>query len=148
MHTVLACVVRVQAEKNNKWSLGCVFSCELTNEELGTFGAHKTPADASDPRTWVRFPIKVKANCRKVGGANVSCPAEVLNISASGIGLLVNPSLQAGSLLNIDLLDRNDRIIRTILACVVHTTARTGGDYAVGCNFIRELGEDELQSLM
>ena len=36
--------------------------------------------------------------------------------ATSGVGLAVNPSLQAGSLLNIDLLDKNDRMMRTILA--------------------------------
>lgn len=149
MHTVLACVVRVQPESNGQWSLGCVFSCELTSEELGTFDARKMPADADDSRTWVRFPINVKASCRKVGDvSDVSCEAQVLNISASGIGLAVHPELPAGSLLNIDLLDKNNRMVRTILACVVHTTQRSGGDHAIGCNFIRELTEEELQSLL
>lgn len=149
IHTVLACVVRVEPAKDGQWRLGCVFSAELTNEDLGVFGARKMPADVDDPRTWMRFPINVKANCRRVGDVGeTSYAAQVLNISASGIGLAVNPSMQAGSLLNIDLLDKNDRMLRTMLACVVHTTQRAGGDYAVGCNFIRELTEDELHSLL
>ena len=72
----------------------------------------------------------------------------MLNISANGIGLSVHPSLHAGALVNVELLDRTGRMVRTILACVVHTTERSGGDYAIGCNFIRELREEELQSLL
>jgi hypothetical protein len=149
VHTVLACVVRAEPTKDGNWALGCVFSAELTNEDLGIFGARKMQADEGDPRTWVRFPINVKASCRRVGDVqDTSYAAQVLNISASGIGLAVNPLLQAGSLLNIDLMDKNDRMMRTILACVVHTTQRSSGDFAVGCNFIRELTEDELHSLL
>ncbi len=149
VRTVLACVVRASAESDGKWSLGCVFARELTNDDLGAFGAHRSPSAHDDQRTWVRFSSALRANYRKVGDpVDVSHPAQVLNISANGIGLSVHPSLQAGSLLNVDLQDKDGRLVRTILACVVHTTLRSGGDYAVGCNFIRELNEDELQSLL
>ena len=47
---MLACVVRVEAEKDGKWSLGCIFSRKLLNEDLGSFGVHKVPADATDPQ--------------------------------------------------------------------------------------------------
>jgi PilZ domain-containing protein len=149
IHSVLACVVHVNEERAGSWSLGCIFSRELSNEDLGAFGALKIPTDLGDPRTWVRFPINVKASCRKVGDAgDTSNPGEVLNISASGIGLLMPVAVEAGTLLNVDLLDANGHALRTILACVVHTTERNGGDHAVGCNFIRELTEEELQTLL
>lgn len=149
VRTVLACVVRSDAEGNGKWSLGCVFSRELTSEDLDTLGAHKVEPPQDDQRTWVRYSCGLKANCRKVGDSlDISHPAEVLNISANGIGLAVSPSLHSGALLNVDLLDKEGRMVRTILACVVHTTQRAGGDYAVGCNFIRELSDEELRSLL
>jgi PilZ domain len=149
VHTLLACVVRVTTRGENKWSLGCVFSRELTIDELESFGAQKTAAADHDKRTWIRYDCAVQACYRKVGDtAGPAQPARVLNISANGIGLSVNPALSAGALLNVDLIDRHGRMVRTMLACVVHTTARAGGDYAVGCNFIRELREDELQSLL
>jgi len=149
IRTVLACVVRVIGQKDGAWSLGCVFSRELNEDELGTLGAQKVQADGSDKRIWVRFDTQRKANYRKVGDPSAQAlPAEVLNISANGIGLCVNPSLEAGALLNVDLLDKSGRTVRSILACVVHTTLRASGDYAVGCNFIRELNEDELKSLL
>lgn len=149
IHSVLACVVRTTKQDDGGWSLGCIFSRELSSDDLVAFGARKIPAAANDPRTWVRFPIKFKACCRKVGDAmDVNRPAQVLNISASGIGLSVPDKMDAGTLLNIDLLDKNERVLRTILACIVHTTERTSGEHALGCNFIRELTEDELHSLL
>lgn len=149
IRTVLACVVRVSPLNNGNWSLGCVFARELSNADLLKFGARKLEAAREDQRTWVRFAGGLKANYRKVGEpVGVTHPAKVLNIAATGIGLAVHPSLQTGSLLNVDLMDKDGRMVRTILACVVHTTQRAVGDYAVGCNFIRELTEDELQSLL
>ena len=149
VRTVLACVVRATPQAEGHWSLGCVFSRELNNDDLGGFGAQNVKAASDDKRIWVRFSCELKASYRKVGDVgDQSQPAEVLNISANGIGLAVQPTLQAGSLVNVDLLDKNGRMMRTMLACVVHTTQRAGGDYAVGCNFIRELSEDELQSLL
>jgi hypothetical protein len=149
VRTVLACVVRATPQAEGHWSLGCVFSRELNNDDLGRFGAQNVQADSDDNRIWVRFPCELKATYSKVGDiVGQSQPAEVLNISANGIGLAVQPTLQAGSLVNVDLLDKNGRMMRTILACVVHTTQRASGDYAVGCNFIRELTEEELQSLL
>lgn len=146
---VLACVVRVQESAANQWSLGCVFARELADDDLTRFGARKLPAPPADSRTWTRFACDLQAAYRKVGDPLLlSHPAKVLNISANGIGLSVQPSINTGALLNVDLLDRTGRMVRTILACVVHTTQRAGGDYAIGCNFIRELGDDELQSLL
>jgi head-tail adaptor len=148
--TVLACVVRVVGQGEKKWSVGCVFSRELTADELNRFGAQKIQADDDQgKRAWVRYHCDIKAAYRKVGEpAMLPHPAKVLNISANGIGLAVNPALNAGALLNVDLLDRAGQTVSTILACVVHTTQCADGDFAVGCNFIRELREDELQSLL
>ena len=149
IHTVLACVVRAISQSDGKWSLGCVFSRELSSEDLGSFGAQKVQTPGGDNRIWLRFPLDLNANYRKVGDPSEEPqPAQVLNISASGIGLSVPSSLETGALLNVDLLDKAGRIARTMLACVVHTTQRAAGDYAIGCNFIRELCEDELQSLL
>jgi hypothetical protein len=149
VRSVLACVVRVASRADGKWSVGCVFSRELTGDDLERFGAHKLSSEHDDKRTWIRYHCELKANYRKVGDPAASAhTARVLNISANGIGLSVNPSLDAGSLLNVDLLDRQGRPVRSILACVVHTTQHSDGEAAVGCNFIRELREEELQSLL
>jgi c-di-GMP-binding flagellar brake protein YcgR len=148
--SVLACVVRVIANPAQTWSIGCVFARELSPEDLQRFGAQKQASADSDQRTWVRFGCTLQATYRKVSEAvgQKPCPAQILNISASGIGLSVQPSLQAGTLLNVDLLDKQGKYVRTLLACVVHTTRRATGDYALGCNFIRVLSEEELQSLL
>ncbi len=148
VYTVLACVVRVVPD-NAQWSLGCVFSRELSNEDLAHFGAEKIKHNPEDQRTWVRYDSTLRARYQKIGQPDQPhVEAQVLNISASGVGLVMHEPSVAGTLINLDLLDRNGQHLRTILGCIVHTTTRTTGEHAVGCNFIRELSEEELNALL
>ena len=146
-HNVLGCIVRVEQE-GDEWALGCVFSQELGDKELEDFGAKKQKTSSTDQRTWTRFPCQVKATYQVVGYEETPiCAAEVSNISPSGIGLLVNQPIEMGSLLNLELQQAGSASKRTILGCVVHAN-RDGPRWALGCNFIRELSEDDLQALV
>jgi c-di-GMP-binding flagellar brake protein YcgR len=147
LHTVLACVVRVNQEGED-WSLGCIFSCELDDDDLEGFGAKREKHSDADQRTWMRYPCQVKATYQVVGYEETPvCQVEVLNISASGIGILVGQPIEMGSLLNLELQQAGGASTRTILACVVHAN-QENGRWALGCNFIRELSEDDLQALV
>ncbi len=149
VRTVLACVVRAQPEGEGRWSVGCTFSRELTVDDLQAFGARRLDPGTMEQRRWERHPSTLSAQFQLVGETESSPQtAQVLNISASGIGLQVSQPVDAGSLLSVDLIGRDQQLVRSILACVVHTTARTNGEVAVGCNFIRELAEDELRLLL
>ena len=149
VHSVLACVVRSAPDANGTWSLGCVFSRELTSDDLNRFGAQKRQADDGDQRVWVRYECAVKASFRPFGeSAGEPKPVQVLNISATGIGLLVSSTMDTGTLLNVDLLDKAGHKVCAILACIVHAAERPGGQHALGCNFIRELTSEELQSIL
>jgi len=149
INVVLACVVRATEEGPGKFALGCVFSRELTDEDLEGFGARRLRHSPADNRIYKRFPCDFRARFQQVASGETDfLEARVLNLSATGIGLEIDYPLEAGSLLNVDLLGKNGQPMRTILSCVVHVTHRAGGSWAVGCNFIRELDEDDLQSLL
>jgi|SRR6516225_2521223 len=147
VHSVLACIVRVNQE-GEEWAVDCNFSQELGDEELERFGAKKQKYPPGDRRTWKRFPCQVKATYQVVGYEETAiCQGEVLNISASGIGLLVGQPIELGSLLNLELQQANGASTRTILACVVHANEE-GSRWVLGCNFIRQLTEDDLEALV
>jgi hypothetical protein len=145
---VLACVVHVTPRTAGEWALGCNFSRELTDEDLRAFGARQQRPVPADQRNWERFPCHVRALCQSVGaGDQPPSEAEVLNISASGIGLLVGTATATGTLLSLELLGPHGGQASKVLACVVHAAPRAD-QWAIGCNFIRELTEQELRALV
>lgn len=147
--TVLACVMNVKEEPNERWSLGCMFSQELTETEMRLFGGDKKKADNSDQRAWIRYPVKGTVDYRLLPGDEELPPyqADLVNISPSGVGLLVEEEIQPGSVLSL-VFQRKNQPPLTMLACVVYLTDRSTRKWAVGCNFIRELTERELQGLV
>lgn len=148
-HQVLACVVRATEDGPGRWSLGCVFSRELTHEDLEGFGAKKVRNDPKDNRIWQRFPCVLSARVQKVGAADhAEQEAQILNVSPSGVGLSVKEPVEAGTLLTVSLMHPAGKVVKTILACVVHVTVNAEGDCSLGCNFIRQLQEDEWQGLV
>jgi hypothetical protein len=145
--TVLACVVHVRPDGEGQWSVGCTFARELTAEDLAPFGARRERAEG-DKRTWVRYACDVKANYQFVAFSELARrPAQVLNISASGVGLLVDHAVDTGTLLSVDLLSATGQSGKTMLSCVVHVTKQAESEWALGCNFITELSEQDLKEL-
>ena len=71
----------------------------------------------------------------------------MLNISAGGVALVVDYDIRAGALLSVELFAPDGRAVVTILACVVHVVVEPNRERVLGCNFIQELSEADLQSL-
>jgi hypothetical protein len=148
-NTVLVCVVHATPQGDQEWALGCSFAEELSNSDLAAFGASGDPAAAKENRRWVRFICKVKATYQLANDpAQKTWPAQLLNISAAGVGLLVEQAVEIGTLVNIELRKTAGDETRTILACVVHVVAHPEHEWTLGCNFIRELSDDDLRALL
>ena len=149
--SVLACIVRVVKEGQGQWALGCIFSQELADDDLAGLGGRRVKHEASDKRTWMRFASDMQAFVQSVGDIrNEKHRAKIVNVSASGVLLEVKTRIEAGVLLNVDFLDKDESVRRTILACVVHVSPGDEGDggWALGCNFIRSLSEADLVGLV
>jgi hypothetical protein len=145
--SVLACVVHVNPVDSEQWSLGCTFSTVLEDDDLAEFGARRERPAKPENRAWKRFNCKVKASCQSVDDPEKKTwPAEVVNISAGGIGLQVAHNVEMGTLLNLQLEGASGQT-RTLLACVVHVIA-SNSERILGCNFIHELSEDDLKALL
>jgi hypothetical protein len=147
VQNVLACIVRITDHGPAEWALGCIFSRELSDDDLQGFGARRQKHTPADQRTWIRFPCEVGASYEVVGTNAPPQDAEVLNISANGVGLLVSESIEAGTLLTVELHSGAGPTVRTILACVVRVSGHGPDRWALGCNFIHELSEEDLQVL-
>ena len=148
VESVLACVVRSVPIVAGRWEVGCVFSQELSHEELESMGAKNEQSDDSDQRKWVRFSCDIGAAFYRIDeDESDSRTANVLNVSANGVGLLVDEEIENGTLLNIELQNESGQAAQSILACVVHVLPKDDGRWALGCNFIRELSENDLLAL-
>ncbi len=146
---VLAYVVRLNPVTEGEWSVGCSFAAELNDFDLEPFGAQQLKADSHDQRTWVRFPCHARATYQPVKDPEASAvQAEVLNISAGGVALLVAEPVELGALLNLELRDESGQFRLCLLGCVVRLSGQGGLDWVLGCNLIRELSHQELKALL
>jgi hypothetical protein len=147
--TVLGCVMHAREVEVGQWEVGCNFSLELSGEELQAFGVEKTQAAAGDSRTWVRHPARGTVEYEILPGDD-SAPrtARLVNLSPAGVGLQVDEKLEPGTALTVFLKRIDDQTDRPMLACVVYQAERPDGTWAVGCNFLHELGEKDLDELL
>lgn len=101
-------------------------------------------------RAWVRYSCEAAIafqplESRKDG---TWLPARVANLSAKGIGLVLDTPMQRGAILSVLLEGTGDRFSRPVLVRVVRATERPAGGWQLGCTFAIPLGEDELRALL
>jgi hypothetical protein len=143
----LACVVYVRPLGEGEWVAGCSFCKELSDEDFAAFAARPAPLE-TDLRSSERFSGNAEAAFELVGEESGRYTARVLNISLGGIALVADQPIEAGALLNLELHRTDGQAPRTLLACVVHVTTRPGNEWVLGCNFLNDLPEAELETLL
>lgn len=148
--TVLACVVHCAQAGPDRWALGCSFSQQLSDGDLKAFGAARTPTDSDDPseqRAYQRYKVQIKAQYVVVPSDEdiPARPADVYDISATGIALLTDEDLPAGTLLSTEIQGNGKPF--TILVCIVRVIEQDNGQHLLGCSFIHELSESALATL-
>lgn len=147
--TLLACVVHIEQLADLEWVVGCSFVTELVDDELEPFGARRARPSEPDQRGWVRFACDMQATYRQVKASERALSsAKVIDISAAGVGLLVNRQIEIGSLLNMELRGPKGQSFLKMLGCVVRVSQRGPEEWALGCNFIREISDRELNDLV
>jgi c-di-GMP-binding flagellar brake protein YcgR len=150
--SVLACVVHVNAQGKQEWSVGCTFSGELSREDLQSFDANLPPqtrTHSTEQRGTPRHLCEIEASFQLVAEEpEENLPAQVLNISTTGVGLRVRHPIATGKLLNVELHSPGRDNVRNFLCCAVHVTDQGHGEWLVGCNFITELDEGQLKNLV
>lgn len=143
---VLARVVHIEEKRPGSWLAGCAFVSELNESQLQIFQAYKIKPAAPDGRRWVRFPCNVETvcyTCETIPGERR--PARILNISAGGIGLLVPCQFSSGALLHLELPAEAARLA---LIRIVRVVPHASGGWFHGCEFVDQLGSEELQDLV
>ncbi len=147
--TLLACVTNIRPYSEELWSLGCIFSQDLSDAEMRTFGGEKTPSKPNDQRAWVRYPARGTVSYTHVPEEEGELKtAELLDLAPAGVGLIVSERLEPGSAITVFLRQQNGKAERPMLACIVYQTDRSDGKWAIGCTFLHELSEKDLNELI
>jgi hypothetical protein len=105
----------------------------------------------ADLRVWERHACGVQSSCHPLaarGSSDCCWPGKVRDVSAGGIGLVLSRRFEPGAGLVVELPNIPGQPSETLLARVVHATPVANGYWALGCAFVRELTEHELQSLL
>jgi hypothetical protein len=96
----------------------------------------------------MRFPSEAQATMQTGTAAGQEpWPAQLRDISANGVALLVPQPVEAGTILSVELQRTAGPASLTLLACVVRVEGTAGGEWLLGCTFIRELSDKELRAL-
>ena len=74
--------------------------------------------------------------------------ARVQDLSATGIGLLLNIQFQVGTLLTVELVNQDQSYSQELQARVIRVQKLAPGVWKTGCAFDRTLCAEELQALL
>jgi len=120
--------------------------------ETLTFGAVSvSPTRAADGRIAPRHTCGLTTSCEPMSvrsDRDARWPATIRDISVTGIGLLLKRRFERGAGLTIELPENGGNSAYTVLAKVVHATSQPGGYWLLGCAFVSELSDEELDGLL
>src|SRR5262245_43499367 len=144
---VLANLVQATVQATGEWELVCEFVTELSDQDLLPFGAPAEADSDSDLRHCVRYPCDAPAFYQILRSFDAQhWPARIVNISASGLGMMVGQPLEVGMTLKIELAAQLEKGPLRVVACVVRFNFVSSRDWLVGCNFLRQLHDAELDA--
>ncbi|HEY1859036.1 MAG TPA: PilZ domain-containing protein [Gemmataceae bacterium] len=119
-------------------------------DELNEADEQRTAAlTAFERRTAVRHCCPLEVACRLTGAPREeSWMARVRDLSELGIGLVLAYPLGPGMALTLEVPFPGEEEPRLLGVCVVHSTPREEGGFAVGCVFEDRLRRKDLRALL
>jgi hypothetical protein len=100
-------------------------------------------------RVCERHKVGLPTSCRFEGETTEeSIPAEIRDVSTSGVGLLFERRFEPGAILSFLVPETAYNLPPFMNARVVHASALPGGQWLHGCAFVQALSEEELQRFL
>lgn len=113
---------------------------------------HPPSPDPSRPverRAWVRYPCAGDTSCLPIVAAPDSqWPGQVVDLSAGGVGVLLPRRFETGTVLSIEVQEKEGEGTRHLIGRVVRVTRGPDNRWLLGCTFVRPLTEDDVQALL
>jgi CheY-like chemotaxis protein len=103
----------------------------------------------SERRSGVRYRCRLEGACHPIGSfpTQERWPGLLQDISLAGARVLLPRRFEVGTLLAVDLPDRDGEYTRRLLARVGRLASSVEGQWELGGNFTTPLTEDELRAL-
>ena len=96
-----------------------------------------------------RHPCNLHVTCTPcANGSQVHWPGKVLDLSLSGIRLVVGRRFETGTLLRILLRDNAGGPLAWLVGRVIHLSAHADGQWLLGCTIVPQLTEEGLAILL
>ncbi len=114
---------------------------------LSEHGTSQSESAGAERRVRVRYPTDRESLCQRGEGRldHAWWLARVVDISSTGIGIILRQKFPSGTLLTIELQNSSGDLSRTLQTKVVHTTTHPEGGWVLGCAFVNPLTEDDLK---
>jgi serine/threonine protein kinase len=133
----------VQADPNQRQATCLEFIQNLTEKDRDS-----TSCWDRRGRGRVRYSSEKEVGCLFIEDRNQrACWGKVRDISASGIGLILNRPFETGTILSIGLPRAGPRPTRPVFARVVRAHEESSATWIVGCAFEQELSESDIRVL-
>jgi len=102
---------------------------------------------AIERRSAGRVRCDLETTCQPITGpVAMSWPARAVEISTSGIALVLGRRFEPGAMLTVRLTSADDHATRMLFLRVVHVARQVAGTWRLGCAFVSELTEEELET--
>ena len=99
------------------------------------------PKPASERRAFVR-------HLCDIGAVVDAWPARIQDISRGGIKVVVSRRFEVGTVLKLEVPIGGEENLQMILARVVRVIQESTGSWGLGCSFVREISQEEMDELL
>jgi hypothetical protein len=101
-------------------------------------------------RVYERFPSEIATQCQPLAARSdndINWPATLRNISAGGIGLVLQRRFEPRTGLAVELPDLDGSRV-TVFVRVIHATPQANGGWLLGCSFVTPLTDERLSAIL
>jgi len=96
---------------------------------------------ANERRTYVR-------HFCDIGAVVDAWPARIQDISRGGVKVVLSRRFEVGTVLKLEVFVPSDESLYMLLAKVVHIVQEPTGSWGLGCAFVQEITDEEMQELL
>lgn len=133
-------------------AMGQLGKKQIKGQRAGDWAPPPKSAPASDPAASPTPPgIERRAFVRRfcdIGALVDSWPAKIENVSRGGLKIVIARRFEVGTILKVEIATATEESRCTLLARVVSAAPESTGNWGLGCAFLQQISQEEVQDLL